>query len=90
MAQIPTIIASAAVGLVLGASIAFGQYVAPPREYTAEVGAAQRSLEEAMIHLKPLRGPDFPEINRAYAHIILAHTELGSPPAGHGLPWELQ
>jgi hypothetical protein len=75
--------------LILGSGIAFGQYVAPPREYTQEVAAAQRSLEEALMHLQRLREPHFPEIDRAYAHIILAHTELGAPP-GHGLPRGLQ
>lgn len=90
MTRIPTIIASVATVLILGSSIAFGQYVAPPAEYHDEVGAAQRSLEDALMHLQRLRDPHFPEIDRAYAHIILAHTELGGTAGGHRLPRQLQ
>ena len=95
MTRVPPIIASVVAALVLGSSIAFGQYTAPPPNMYQEIVAAQESLEEAMRHLQNIRDPSYPVIDRAYALVLLAHTELGptQPPTrggGRSLPYGLE
>ena len=90
MTRVPTIIAAVAATLIFGSGVAFGQFVPRPNEYTQEVVATQNALEEALMHLQRIKDPHFPELERAYAYIVLAHTELGAPYAGHPLPGSLQ
>ena len=92
MSRLRIIIASVGALLVLESSIAFGQWVPPPPNVYQEILAVQDSLEEAMRHLDNLRSPDRPVFDRAYALILLAHTELGPTGSvrggGRELPYE--
>lgn len=93
MNRTTTIIATLAAGLIFESGFALGQWVPPPPNVYQEVLAAQDSLEEAMRHLENIRGPDYPVFDRAYALVLLAHTELGptlpsTRGGGRSLPYD--
>jgi hypothetical protein len=82
MSRFASMLVCSSMGLVLGAGIS----LAATSPWFSEINSAQRSLQEAMVHLQaanisyPFGGPNNPQIRKAMAYVELARAELPGGP----------